>query len=298
MNRRKYLRTLFDDLTLLYTDLTRLIVSYDAEVYSTKPTKIWQLGGRPQGITSDQEFVYFNAYALFKYNLEGQQVPIKRTYALICPTDMEFYENKFYIIDKKNVRIFSSQLDLLTTFDIIDSKPESNNHMKIDENIIGISIEFRHQIYIYTKDGELKQRIGVASSSVKQGEFNNPCGLTIDKTSLFICDSWNDRIQILNKNKNYSFEKEYGQWGTENGFFVLPYVIYSYQEVFYIGDAYSVQLFDDNGNFLQKIGKTKNGEKSGEFDYVCGICVVKDRMYVCDSNNKRIQIFLCGESAT
>jgi len=58
-----------------------------------------------------------------------------------------------------------------------------------------------------------------------------------------------------------------------------------------VGDYCSVQLFKCEGIFLQRIGGKGYGREEGEFHDVLGICIVRDRMYVSDWGNKRIQVF-------
>jgi len=164
--------------------------------------------------------------------------------------------------------------------------------MKVDGNILYLTIEDQHQVYAYTREGKVEYTLGSSASSSKQGEFFDPGGLTIDdKSQMYICDRWNDRIQKFIKNDTYIFDKLWGKSGTANGEFKYPYSIYYGEETLYIGDAYCVQLFQSEGRFLQRIGDNKSGKAKGQFNGAWGIVVVKNRMYVSDSFNQRIQVF-------
>jgi len=63
-----------------------------------------------------------------------------------------------------------------------------------------------------------------------------------------------------------------------------------------VGDNYSVQLFTCEGHFLQRIGGTWSAKSEGLFNKVRGLCVVKNRLYVSDLRNDRIQVFKRMES--
>jgi len=63
------------------------------------------------------------------------------------------------------------------------------------------------------------------------------------------------------------------------------------EEIFYIGDRYSVQIFTKDGNCQQRIGDQNSGNKMNQFNRIYGICVMNDQLYVSDYNNKRVQIF-------
>jgi len=82
------------------------------------------------------------------------------------------------------------------------------------------------------------------------------------------------------------------QWGDPNrsdGLYYYPYIIFHdlYDEMFYIGDNFTVQMFSKDGKCLQKLG----GRAQGLFDCACGICVLDDKLYVSDCFGMRIVIF-------
>jgi len=87
------------------------------------------------------------------------------------------------------------------------------------------------------------------------------------------------------------------QWGgiesSEFGYFSSPSCIYNdiEEEIFYVGDQSSLQLFLPNGECLQRIGEKNSGEAMNEFDGVYGICKINNQLCVCDNGNDRIQIF-------
>jgi len=72
-------------------------------------------------------------------------------------------------------------------------------------------------------------------------------------------------------------------------------------EIFYIGDSCSVQLFTKDGICQQRIGEKgaksddclaeKGGNRIYRVERVYGMRVINDRLFVCDLDNQRIQIF-------
>jgi len=114
--------------------------------------------------------------------------------------------------------------------------------------------------------------------------------LSVDQNTLYICDKENHRIQGLNR-KNYSFHHEWGSRGLENGQFCYPNFVCYWEDLVYVSDQYSVQLFTCEGMFLQRLGDKEFGTKPTQFRGAEGLCVVGDRLYVSDYWNSRIQVF-------
>jgi len=242
--------------------------------YSTKPTLKWNIF-LATGIISDQQLLYLccpSNHWLHVCNLEGQIVPTNSP-RFDSPSDIDFYQRRFYIIHKQKVSIFDLQFYLLSSFPVLPGPLfAKENHLKVDQTYIYVTIEFKHQVYTYTRDGKLQHAIGSISSSPKQGEFNEPRGLTVDSNTLYICDRLNGRIQALVKN-NYFFRKQWGSWGTDNGQFIRPYSICFCQDILYVGDDYSVQLFTCEGTFLQRIGDKKKRKWRRTVFFFLGECV-------------------------
>jgi len=57
------------------------------------------------------------------------------------------------------------------------------------------------------------------------------------------------------------------------------------EEIFYVGDCYSVQLFIKEGKCIQRIDSGTCG------NFVYGICVIYDQLYVCDYSSNLIRVF-------
>jgi len=167
-----------------------------------------------------------------------------------------------------------------------------NNSKK---NILYLTIYGLQQVfYCDSNDGKVLNQLGSTTGGSKDNDFNNPQGLTNDSEYLYICDLFNHRIQIfMIESGLYHMKWGTDKEGTQLGEFLYPRCIFleEKQEIFYIGDDVCVQLFTKNGTAIQRIGGMIGGKEMDRLYVVRGLCVMDDRLYVCDSGNQRIQIF-------
>jgi DNA-binding beta-propeller fold protein YncE len=152
------------------------------------------------------------------------------------------------------------------------------------------------------------------------GEFDTPTALVLDTENdlLYVADSGNDRIQIIDVNGNCSasaeladdvcFVDEFGTNGNGDGEFSLPsgLALNTSTDYLYVADTNNdrIQIIDVNGNcdsdeneylandicFVDEFGGQGNGE--GEFDLPSGLALHTDNdmLYVADTDNNQIQI--------
>jgi len=161
-----------------------------------------------------------------------------------------------------------------------------------------LTIEYQHIIYLYTVGGDYKKHFGKTRSGNEDGEFDQPRGMTCDSKDLFICDGLNDRIQVLDK-EDGQYQTQFGFSGSVEGSFDTPFSIYllngteldGNDDRLYIGDTKSIQIFTKDGKCTQRLGDKENGNQKGQFDYIRGICIYKEKLYICDFENSRIQVF-------
>jgi len=210
-----------------------------------------------------------------------------------CGIDMD-EKNILYIADENNVTLVNLKLEIISSWKL----PQKNTGfggLKIDNKTVYLTIAGIHQIFLcQSEDGKVLKKYGTVDKGSKPGEFNRPCGITVNGTYVYICDCSNHRIQILIKeNGTFSYQWGKGKESTEKGHFSYPRSIYYnvLEEMFYIGDSYSVQLFRKDNTCIQRLGDTTDGNKMNQFYNVWGLSVVNDQLYVSDFNNKRIQIF-------
>jgi len=284
MSREKTLIELFNGFGLLYNDLNNLIAQYEKNIqYDTYPCEIIRkVNYDPYGISGHGHNLYICYFdrqekiPIYIYNLKSNEIKIS-SQTFLQPNDIEFYENKIYIIDIKNVSICNLEFQLLSTFGIPRSH-NSLNCLKVANHFIYVTVYGFPQVYVYTHDGKIAATIG---------NLENPKGITFNQNYLYICNFDSHKINICALKDNYSF---ICHWGTE-GEFSRPYSIYYWENIFFVGDDYSIQIFDENRKFLQKIGSKQRSKENGEFRLVRGICIINNLLYVSDLSNRRIQVF-------
>jgi len=207
----------------------------------------------------------------------------------------------FYIIDQTYLSVLNMKREKLSSWKLPD---KDGLGLKIDQDRVYFTLSCRHQIFVYSLTGTKIKTLGSEDADYggKKGKFNRPYGLNIEKNDLYVADFGNDRVQVVNKESG-EFDREWGGvYGTEEGQFCSPHSIYLFSEegkekeeresMVYVGDEVSVQLFTTQGTFLQRIGEKEKGKKNTQFQNVWGVCVGDDgRLYVCDSDNSRIQVF-------
>ena len=144
------------------------------------------------------------------------------------------------------------------------------------------------RVFGYTSDGRLSIAIG------REGELQNPSGLTIDRERhyLYVADA--KRHQVLCYSAaDGSFIREIGKRGVEPGEFNFPTnLAVDRQGRLYVTDTlnFRVQVFDNTGAFIRSIGS--QGDGPGHLNRAKGIGVDSDgHIYVADTSFNNFQIF-------
>jgi len=294
MSRQQSLLQIFSDFNFLYNDLNQLITQYDCRTWEVKPFTYWEQKGSPNGILNYQHHLYVCDYAdlLLIYNTNGKKIN-ERTFDDPHGIDIDTQRNLVYIADKHEVTLLNLQLSPHSSWRL-PTNYGGFRAIKIDDQTLYLTIFGKHCIFLCNsfsgnilkiwsgankkeekKDGSIGSYPYPAGKN--QGEFNYPHGLTVTHKYVFICDSYNHRIQILTKDNG----KFFNQW--RKGFSYPKSIYYhDFEEIFYIGDYNSIQLWT-NDMCIQRFNSPGS--------QIYGICVIDDRLYVSDYNNKRVQIF-------
>lgn len=145
-------------------------------------------------------------------------------------------------------------------------------------------------IKVFSPEGGLLQTIG--RPGAEPGEFNRPTYLALVDDELFVADTLNARIQILNAESGDPVA-EFGRRGLYQGQFVRPKgIAVDGEGHVYVADSYVDHLlvYDRSGRFLLGIGGTGSGQ--GEFLSPTGVWLDRgNRVYVSDMLNRRVQVF-------
>ena len=154
-----------------------------------------------------------------------------------------------------------------------------------------------HRIQKFTAEGRFLTAVGRKGyrSGQMQIEFDYPNGIAISHKDkkVYVCDTSNHRVQILNE--DLTFSSSFGGSGSGDGQFNYPWdVAFDSTGSVYIADScnHRIQVFTPEGGFLREFGRKGSGE--GELSLPSGVCIDSDdRVYVTERNNHRVSIFTC-----
>jgi len=303
MIRQKNLLALLNDIKLLYSDLNRLILEYEITREWTPAAEATWKHVKPYGIINHEQHIYvcrYNENLITKYNLNHEIIEQITSIKSPAGIDIDIEKSLLYVASSTHVTLRSLQnKTILKSWKLPIGNTTDFRGIKVDGSLIYLTIRSSHQIFLCnSQDGENVKKFGNEKESSLNGNFHFPMGLTVNKNYIYICDRNNLRVQLLDKEKGLFFSEWKG--------FHKPYSIYyeNFENIFYIGDWYSVQLYlsdiqiknnqkMDRSKCIQRIGSDSLGSTRGEFSFVYSVCrdPINDRLFVCDYNNQRIQIF-------
>ena len=123
---------------------------------------------------------------------------------LNCPRSLAIHykTGHIYIADRDNhrVQVFSCNGDYLFMFSEKMNRPLG---ICVSQNKVFVTQYWGHCINMYELGGKLIKTVG--SKGNGEAQFKHPMGLDVsDRTNnLYVCDCWNDRIQILTEELKY-----------------------------------------------------------------------------------------------
>ena len=149
---------------------------------------------------------------------------------------------------------------------------------------------YAHDIKVFDAQGALLRVIGRRGAAA--GEFNFPTHLALAQGELYVTDTLNSRVQVLDAASGAPL-RSLGRRGLQLGDLVRPkgvsvdadgnvYVIESYHD--------SLLVFSRKGEFLLPIGGT--GKATGRFYLPAGVWVDgRNRVHIADMFNGRVVLF-------
>jgi len=229
-------------------------------------------------------------HEIYLYSLDGRLINRLQYHA----TAMEIINNQLYLLSGESESEFLI-LDMKTNSRIRNwnLKNEIGSDLKVGQEKIYFTFRSSDCIHLYSKTGTKIQSFGNDDPEREDrkllGEFDKPVGITVDEKYLYVCDYFNNRVQVLDKDKGNPIDC----WEKGKRPFSQPQSIYLHETLLYIGDTWGIQLFPtDLGQkriCIQSIGTY--GSHQGEFSYVSGLCIVNEKLYIVDQFNKRIQVW-------
>jgi DNA-binding beta-propeller fold protein YncE len=153
-----------------------------------------------------------------------------------------------------------------------------------------VSDTYAHDIKVFDAEGRLVRTIG--SRGDERGRFNFPTHLALWKEELYVSDTMNARIAVL-ESQSGEVLREIGTRGLTVGNLVRPkgVAVDSEGNVYVIESYYDhLLVFNHRGEFLMPIGGV--GKDTGKFYLPAGTWVdSSNRVFVADMFNGRVMVF-------
>ena len=149
-----------------------------------------------------------------------------------------------------------------------------------------IYVSSHHKMQKFTSSGELIKCVGQRGS--KEGEFDDPRGVTLYDNQVYVCDSNNHRIQVFDL--DLTFIRSTGSYGEGSFEFNAPFdVKFDSGGNMYVAEFSNtrVQVMDINGRYIQAFGQEKKGKLSGP----SAVHIVDRYVYVSDYSGHCIVVY-------
>ena len=154
------------------------------------------------------------------------------------------------------------------------------------DSVCNIYVSSENKLQKFTSSGKLIRCIG--KKGRKEGEFDDPRGVTLYDNQVYVCDCDNHRIQVFDLNLN--FVRSIGSHGEGRGEFNKPYdVKFDTAGNMYVTDYSNkrVQVLDTSGQFIRAFGQEGEGKLKGP----SGLHIVDKYVYVSDHSGHCIVVY-------
>ncbi len=154
-----------------------------------------------------------------------------------------------------------------------------------------VLVAAEHCVKRFTFRGKLVSSVGTKGSGNLQ--FDTPLALACNPANqkVYVCDTFNNRIQVLNN--NLTFCSTFGTKGTGPGQFSCPTgVTIDKSGNIFVADYHNnrVQVFSPDAEFLREIKQQRAGQE--ELKGPVSVCLdADDSLYVLESNVYRVSVF-------
>ena len=169
---------------------------------------------------------------------------------------------------------------------------ESPTGLDIDKDgCLYVASASNHTFMKFSRDGALVKEIGGQGSDF--GEMVHPCGVSVIRNEVYVCDRNNCRIQVFDQNLEPI--RSFGSQGSKEGQLNWPYdVVRDVNGELYVADCdnHRIQVFKENSNSLER---TIGGQGSGlgKLKRPMGVCMGADgrHIFVTEFDNHRVSVF-------
>ena len=154
------------------------------------------------------------------------------------------------------------------------------------DDMDNIYVSSEHKLQKFTSSGELIKCVG--GEGGKEGEFDDPRGVTLYDNQVHVCDRNNHRIQVFDLDLN--FVQSIGSCGKGRGEFSAPLdVKFDTAGNMYVAEYNNsrVQVLDSSGHFIRAFGEEGEGELIGPL----GLHIADKHVYVSDCGGDCIVVY-------
>ena len=154
------------------------------------------------------------------------------------------------------------------------------------DDMDNIYVSSEHKLQKFTSSGKLSKCVGGRGG--KEGEFNNPRGVTLYDNQVYVCDGSSHRIKVFDLDLN--FVRSIGSRGKGRGEFSAPYdVKFDTAGNMYVAEFNNsrVQVLDSSGHFIRAFGE----EGEGKLSRPSGLHIADKHVYVSDFSGHCIVVY-------
>jgi DNA-binding beta-propeller fold protein YncE len=251
----------------------------------------------PNLISGSGNFVYFTERGnnqVFRYNTGSEQITLFNKVATYVTSNIDClvvrHDLGFFVCDQSVGKVFSfdARGELLTSYASfsnlaqplgVATSPASNNLLIAD----GL---FDHVI-IFTRLGTPIRSFG--SRGVEHNESLNIRDMAHSETEVYILDRLNKYIKV------FDYDGELIRSFSRNEVTIPTAIAVDYLERVYVADEFddTIKIYQQN-KLIETIGGT--GAADGLFRGITDLFTAGPYLYVVDSNNNRIQVYVINAS--
>ena len=198
--------------------------------------------------------------------------------------------DNIYVSSSHKLQKFTSSGELIKCIGMKGRKEgefDAPRGVTLYDNQVYMCDRDNHRIQVFDLDLNFVQSIG--SHGKGRSEFNAPLDVKFDTAgNMYVNEFDNGRVQVLDTSGQ--FIRAFGQEGGRK--LGRPSGLHIVDKYVYVSDVSGdcIVVYETSGQFVTSFGR--HGQNEGEFDWPYSITSCTDGfIYVCDRDNKRIQIF-------
>lgn len=255
---------------------------------------------RPYAIAVDEDTLAVadpGARVVHLYDMQAQEyrrIADVGEVTLVSPVGVAITPDRIYVADSVLGKVYALDPNGDLAFTIEDMKRPTGLAYDAANRRLYVADTLGHGVSVFDEGGNALFSFGRRGTA--DGEFNYPTHISIWRDRLYINDTMNFRIQTFDLDGTH--RATFGTHGDGSGDLAQPKGVAADGEGHvYVVDALfnRIQIFDPRGAFLLAFGG--QGARVGKFWLPTGLFIARDRIYVADSYNRRIQVFeFLGES--